>query len=183
MANGGPVQLEKQVCLLSLYFHLTTSRMETIRGYWWLLLADASPSVMELFVLVQVQSFSFKFKGLDQSRTLNLRLTTTTHHHPPPPTTTTTTNFSPRRGSATVLKFCTELILTKRIRFGVKKNLGYPPSPLGGWIFRFFLCARGAFMRTCAWGLHAHRSFILHPSSFILYPSSFTLHHLVLKRK
>ena len=36
---------------------------------------------LELFGLVQIQSLSFRGKGLDQRRTLNLPLTT--HHHPP----------------------------------------------------------------------------------------------------
>ena len=52
--------------------------------------------------------FLFVIVQLGQSLTLKLDYAT----HPP------TTNFSPRRGCATVLKCCTELIVTKQIRFG-----------------------------------------------------------------
>ena len=64
-----------------------------------------------IFTLIKLLCIDLSYISCSACLKLNtiigLHTTTTTHHHhhhhPPPPTTT---NFSPRRGRATVLKFC-----------------------------------------------------------------------------
>ena len=41
-----------------------------------------------------------------------------------------------------ILKFCTAYLVTKKIRFEVKKNLANPPCPHGAQFYRFFSSLR-----------------------------------------